>query len=223
MAKLNDSSEWQPDVKGGIARLRELQRTRRHARRILPLVAAAVICVTVVLSPRPRVFAHYCLDCTMELWHNISRQGMPNLKIEETRIPAPDFMLNNAIGQPVQLSSMKGKVVLLNFWATWCHGCATEIPWFIEFEKEFKGSGLEVIGVSMDDSGWKAVTPFAQEKKINYILVLGNDELGRLYGLTSMPMTVLIDRNGRVAASYIGVVIQAECRKEIEALLKERD
>jgi cytochrome c biogenesis protein CcmG/thiol:disulfide interchange protein DsbE len=74
-----------------------------------------------------------------------------------TRKAAPDFTLTDVSGRPVKLSEYKGKVVLLNFWATWCGPCKTEIPWFIEFEKMYKDRGFEILGVSMDENGWQAV------------------------------------------------------------------
>jgi peroxiredoxin len=138
-----------------------------------------------------------------------------------SRKAAPDFTLKDADGAPVKLSDYKGKVVLLNFWATWCHGCKLEIPWFMEFEKKYKGSGLEVIGVAMDDDGWKSVKPYAEEKKMNYTVVIGDEDLGKLYGLASMPMTVLIDREGGIAATYNGMVDREKCESEIRMLLQE--
>jgi cytochrome c biogenesis protein CcmG/thiol:disulfide interchange protein DsbE len=137
------------------------------------------------------------------------------------RKAAPEFALKDAQGAPVRMSDYKGKVVLLNFWATWCHGCKLEIPWFMEFEKKYKDGGLEVVGVAMDDDGWKSVKPYAEEKKMNYAVVTGNEDLGKLYGLDSMPMTVLIDREGRIAATYSGMVDREKCESEIRMLLQE--
>src|ERR1700733_10244779 len=136
------------------------------------------------------------------------------------RRAAPGFTLNDSTGAPVKLSDYKGKVVLLDFWATWCHGCKLEIPWFMEFESRFKDSGLAVIGVSLDDDGWKSVKPYLEQRKMNYPVVIGNEGLAKQYGLTSMPMTVLIDREGKIAASHTGVVDKAACEDEIRKLLR---
>src|SRR5690348_3892591 len=84
------------------------------------------------------------------------------------RKPAPNFTRKDSKGIPITLADYKGKVVLLNFWATWCHGCVQEMPWFMEFQDQYRREGLAVMGVSMDDDGWKSVTPFMQEKKVNY-------------------------------------------------------
>ena len=135
---------------------------------------------------------------------------------------APDFTLKDASGRDIRLSAYKGKVVLLNFWATWCGGCKTEVPWFIEFEQKYRDKGFEVIGVSMDDDGWKVVKPFLEEKKVNYTVVVGNDDMAKPYGLSAvsaMPMTFMIDRGGKVSAMSVGVVNKDACESEIVHLL----
>jgi peroxiredoxin len=139
-----------------------------------------------------------------------------------SRKAAPQFTKSDSKGTAIRLADFKGKVVLLNFWATWCHGCQTEIPWFIAFQNQFIREGLAVVGVSMDDDGWKSVTPFVAEKKMNYSVVIGDEGLGKLYNLGAMPQTVLIDREGRIAVSYSGVVDRAKCEADIRALLGEK-
>src|SRR5271170_4990318 len=122
------------------------------------------------------------------------------------RKTAPNFALSDSNGAPIRLSDYKGRVVLLDFWATWCHGCKTEIPWYIEFQNKYKGEGLAVVGVSMDDDGWKAVRPFLREHLFNYPVVIGDQDLAKVYGVDSMPVTLLIDRQGKIADSHSGVV-----------------
>ena len=133
---------------------------------------------------------------------------------------ARDFALNDSDGALIRLSDYKGRVVLLNFWATWCHGCVLEIPWFIEFQERYKEKGLTIIGVSIDDS-WKPVKAFVEEKKVNYPIVLDTEGLRKIYELNSMPMTLLIDRSGAIAASYIGVVDKGACESKLRTLLEE--
>ena len=133
---------------------------------------------------------------------------------------AHDFALNDSEGVRIKLSDYKGRVVLLNFWATWCKGCVLEIPWFIEFQERYKDSGLSVIGVSIDE-GWKPVKAFVEEKKVNYPIVLDTEGLRRIYELNSMPMTLLIDRRCAIAASYIGVVDKGACESKLRTLLEE--
>ena len=138
-----------------------------------------------------------------------------------SRKPAPTFSLADATGTPIRLPDYKGKVVLLNFWATWCHGCKTEIPWYIEFQDKWKARGLAVIGASMDDDGWKVVKPFDKVKRMNYPVVIANDNLAKEYGLGAMPLSVLIDREGKIADSHSGVVDRHVWEQEIQALLDE--
>src|SRR5215471_12705 len=107
------------------------------------------------------------------------------------RKAAPGFSLPDSGGATVSLARYQGKVVLLNFWATWCHGCKEEIPWYMEFAGKYKDRGLVVIGVSMDEDGWKSVKPFLQEKQMNYPVIIGNHELMTQYGGDSMPVSVL--------------------------------
>jgi peroxiredoxin len=144
-------------------------------------------------------------------------------KSAATRKPAPDFTLKDAGGTSVKLSDLRGKVVLLNFWATWCGPCALEIPWFIEFEQQFKSRGLEVVGVSMDEDGWAAIKPYVAEHKLNYHVLLGNDSVSQLFGgVESLPTTFVIDREGRFAfPPHVGLPGKNEYLSEIQALLDE--
>ena len=124
----------------------------------------------------------------------------------------------------MKLSDLRGKVVVLNFWATWCGPCALEIPWFIEFEQQFKSKGLEIVGVSMDEDGWKAIKPYVASHKMNYRVVLGNDSVGQLYGgVDSLPTTFVIDREGRLAfPPHVGLPGKNEYLNEIQTLLDEK-
>jgi peroxiredoxin len=135
---------------------------------------------------------------------------------------APDFTLSDSKGASIRLSDYKGRVVLLDFWATWCGGCKVEIPWYMEFQSKYKDSGLSVIGVSMDEDGWKSVKPFLEKNPMNYSVVVGNPGLAKLYGVDSMPMTLLIDRDGKIAASHVGMVDKDAFEGEIRVLLQDR-
>jgi cytochrome c biogenesis protein CcmG/thiol:disulfide interchange protein DsbE len=136
------------------------------------------------------------------------------------RKTAPDFTLTDVSGRPVKLSEYKGKVVLLNFWATWCGPCKAEIPWFIEFEKTYEDRGFEILGVSMDENGWQAVRPFVKQMAVQYPVMIGNDGVAHLYGgIESLPMTFLIDRAGRIAAVHSGLVSKHHYQEEILRLI----
>jgi peroxiredoxin len=153
----------------------------------------------------------------------IAVSGPPlSAQSEPSKKPAPNFTLNDPKGSPVRLSDYKGKVVLLNFWATWCHGCVQEMPWFMEFQDKYRDKGLAVIGVSTDDDGWKSVTPFVREKKVNYVVLIDDKKVSAEFGLAAMPMTVLIDRDGNIVSKHEGVVDRDAFEKKILSLLKEK-
>ncbi len=142
------------------------------------------------------------------------------VKKEKDRRPAPNFTLKDAMGRPVKLSDYKGKVVLLNFWATWCGPCKIEIPWFVEFEKSYKDRGFAVLGVSMDEEGWDVVKPYVEKTKINYRMVIGDDMTAELYGgVDSLPTSFMLDREGRIAATHVGLVSKSAYQNDINTLL----
>ncbi len=146
-----------------------------------------------------------------------------SLKAAAKRRPAPDFTLKDVNGQNVKLSDFKGKVVLLNFWATWCGPCKIEIPWFMDFEQRFKDRGFAVVGVSMDDEGWEVVKPFLERLKVNYRVVIGTEEVSQAYGgVESLPTTLMIDRDGRIASVHVGLVSRKDYEREIQDLLDAR-
>jgi peroxiredoxin len=152
-----------------------------------------------------------------------TRSGTPvTVEAEKNRKAAPDFALKDIKGADVTLSDYKGKVVLLNFWATWCGPCKIEIPWFSEFQEKYRVRDFAVIGVSMDEDGWDAVKPYVEGKKMNYRVVIGNDALSQLFGgVESLPTTLLIDRDGKIAARHTGLVSKSNYEGEILALLRK--
>jgi peroxiredoxin len=144
-----------------------------------------------------------------------------SLKPDNERKQAPDFTLKDANGKPVRLSDFRGKVVLLDFWATWCGPCKVEIPWFIDIQRKNKDRGFEVLGVAMDDEGWEVVKPFINEIGVNYRVVIGNDITAQMYGgVDALPMTFLIDRTGKIAVVHVGLTAKKEFEDGVEELLK---
>jgi len=143
--------------------------------------------------------------------------------------PAPDVTFKNLQGAEVPLSSMKGKVVLLNFWATWCEPCRSEIPVLIGLQDKYSGKGFTMLGASMDEDGVKAVDPFihttqfnvgGQQRLMDYPIVLGSDAItDKFGGLLGMPTSYLISRDGKIVKKYIGVVNEAQVVKDVESQL----
>jgi cytochrome c biogenesis protein CcmG/thiol:disulfide interchange protein DsbE len=122
----------------------------------------------------------------------------------------------------IALSSYKGRVVLFDFWATWCTGRKVEIPWYMNFQKKYARQGLSSIGVAIDDEGWQKVKPYLEIDPITYPIVLGSPVLVKPYEITNMPVTLLIDRDGKIADAQVGMVVKDTWKKEIRQLLKER-
>jgi peroxiredoxin len=145
-----------------------------------------------------------------------------SLRPDSERKPAPDFTLKDADGKPVRLSDFRGKVVLLDFWATWCGPCKIEIPWFVEMQRSNRDRGFEVLGVAMDDEGWEVVKPFITSIGVNYRVMVGDDPTAQSYGgVDALPTTFLIDRSGKIAAVHIGLTSKKEFQDGIEQLLQD--
>ena len=157
--------------------------------------------------------------CVSQAEKGLERRS--SLKSEGPRHMAPDFTLKDADGKPVTLSEFKGKVVLLNFWATWCGPCKIEIPWFKDFQKTYKDKGFTVLGVAMDDEGWEAVKPYIMAKQVNYPVVVADAQTDTKYGgIESLPTTFVIDKNGKIANVHIGLVSRQDYENDIEQLLR---
>jgi cytochrome c biogenesis protein CcmG/thiol:disulfide interchange protein DsbE len=144
-----------------------------------------------------------------------------SVKPDAERHDAPEFALKDADGKVVHLSDFKGKVVLLDFWATWCGPCRIEIPWFMDMQRKNKDKGFEVLGVSMDDDGWESVKPFLTEVGVNYRVVIGNDSTAQSYGgVEALPTTFLIDRQGKIAAVHVGLANRKDFEDGVAQLLQ---
>ena len=150
---------------------------------------------------------------------------------QSARKPAPNFVLLDATGKSVPLSSFKSKPLLLDFWATKCGGCIKEIPSFIEIHHAYAKKGLAVVGVSMDilyedlkgpAEAWSLVNPFVETNKVDYPILMGDEGITNRYSVNALPVTYLIDRYGRIAATYAGIVDRANIEANIKTLLAER-
>jgi len=227
MNALRPAGDWEPDTAAGLARLRARRGGEGARGRNLTWAVAAATAVTFGLMafPAPRAAAQrFCAACLMAAQNLAAKHPAgASLKPEKERTPAPDFALDDASGNPVQLSGFKGKVVLLNFWATWCGGCKVEIPWLIEFQEQYGHRGFVVLGVSLDADGWKLVRPFIGEKKINYRVMVGTDDIAARFGADqALPVSLVIDKSGRIAATHVGLPEKSVYRAEIEKLLRAK-
>ena len=160
-----------------------------------------------------------------------SSQGTGNGAGGGSAIPGPEVSvaLPGLDGMDATIAQYKGKVVLVNFWATWCQPCRVEIPWLIEFNQKFGPKGLVILGVSMDDGGKKVVEPFVKNQvfqvngqpgTMNYKIVLGNDNVADKFGgLLGLPTSFLYARDGRKVKTIVGLIDYPDIVKAIEGQL----
>ena len=145
--------------------------------------------------------------------------------------PAPDFSAQNLDGKDVTLADYKGKVVLVNFWATWCDPCRIEIPWLIDMQNKYGPKGFTVLGIAMDDEGKSVVAPFLAKERfdvngeklpMNYPIVIGNDNIADKFGgLFGYPTSVLVSPDGKIVKRITGIISEDEITKAIEDLLPQ--
>lgn len=134
---------------------------------------------------------------------------------------APDFVLTDTKGNQIKLSDYRGKVVILDFWATWCPPCRRGIPDLIDLQKTYKNK-LAVIGISLDTDSKKDVVPFIKEYGINYKVAYGDNNVVQKYGnIQSIPTTFIIDQNGKIVNSYIGLQRKETFENQIKALINK--
>jgi len=135
---------------------------------------------------------------------------------------ALDFQLPDLAGSRWQLSDRRGKVVVVNFWATWCPPCREETPGLVRLFHDYRARGVEVVGISMDDDPQKAVPPFLREYGVPYPVLVPDSSFNLAGDIDSLPTTLLIDRQGRVAKVFVGAVGESDVANEIDLLLKEQ-
>jgi cytochrome c biogenesis protein CcmG/thiol:disulfide interchange protein DsbE len=152
--------------------------------------------------------------------------GAPSPKVLANE---PDVTFKDLQGKDLSLASLKGKVVVVNFWATWCDPCRVEIPWLIRLQQQYADKGFTLVGVAMDEDGKSAVDPFVQsthfdvrgqQMTMNYPIVLGNDDIADKFGgMLGLPTSIVISRDGKIAKRYIGLVNEDSLEKQIKDLL----
>ncbi len=136
--------------------------------------------------------------------------------------PAPTFVRTDLQNQRIDLAAYRGRVVLLTFWATWCAPCQIEIPRFIEWQKQYRAKGLQIVAISMDDSSGPVVR-LMKKRNVNYPVIMGDLKLGELYGgVLGLPVTYLIDRKGTVAARFQGESNLDLMQRRVEEVLSQK-
>ena len=132
---------------------------------------------------------------------------------------AADFSLQDMSGKTVKLSDYKGKVVLLEFWATWCPPCRASVPGLEKLHKAYKDKGLVLLAVSMDEGGWDEVRSFIKESGITYTILKGTEDVAKKYQVRSIPMMLVLDKEGKISKRYLGMGSDEDLEKDIKASL----
>lgn len=132
---------------------------------------------------------------------------------------APDFTLQDISGKKVRLADLKGRVVMLEFWATWCPPCRAEIPAIERLHTQYGGKGLTILAIALDEGGWDGVKAFAADRKISYAVLQGTEDVSSKYMVRLIPSTFLIDKEGNIRKRYMGGGSNEALEQEIKALL----
>src|SRR5215472_811891 len=147
----------------------------------------------------------------------------PMAETPKTGSMAPDFTLTDMKGKRVQLSSFKGKAVVVDFWATWCEPCKIEMPWLVDLQKKYGPQGLQVLGVAMDDADDQAIQEFARKMGVNYPVLRGTEAVADLYGgLDGPPATFFLDRSGKISDKAMGLESQSVIEDSIKHALGQK-
>ncbi len=141
-------------------------------------------------------------------------------KTSLTFIETADFTLPTLDGGNISLGDFKGKVIILDFWATWCGPCRIEMPGFVELQKEYREKGVQIIGVSFDRGNIKKVIGFREDYNINYPILMDDGSVARKYGVSAIPTTYVIDREGNLFKKYVGSREKNVFKNDIEELLR---
>ncbi len=202
--KLEPLPEWTPNIEAALQRLRAKQAATQRNRQRLGIAAGTTLVVSSMLAFGPtRAYTQRCLDACVAIVN-----------------PAASENLTDQDGQPIRFANFSGRVVLVNFFATWCEPCRAEVQWLNEFQREYGPQGLSVVAVSLDEDGWKSVCPFLAQHGVAYPVVLDHASLRQRFGeVRSLPTSFFLDRNGVVVAVQSGRASKESLESQIRNLL----
>ena len=134
------------------------------------------------------------------------------------RRPAPDFTLPDLEGKTHSLASLRGKTVVIDFWATWCPPCEFQIPVLNKIHEKHASRGVVVLGVSVDVDGKEVVAPYAAQHQVQYTILLGSEEVARDFGAPGFPALIVVDPDGRIHSTHVGLIEEAELEKILTSI-----
>jgi peroxiredoxin len=156
-------------------------------------------------------------------YHQARRTGPASAQRLNQPALAPDFSLESLDGKTIRLSDLRGKAVLLNFWATWCGPCKIEMPWFVDLQNQYGAQGLQIVGVAMDDASKEDISKFAKDMGVNYPILIGKESVGDQYGgVPALPESFLISRDGKIVDKIVGLIGKAEIEDAVKKTLDTR-
>jgi len=204
-------------------------------RRVVLILSLVVAFTGVVMVVTAHSRANHVIDLSVAQPSGVQQAANPDSAKKDSDAPppefpepqkgslAPDFALKNlADGKDFRLSSLRGKAVLVNFWATWCEPCKIEMPSLVDMQKKYGPQGLQIVGVAMDDADDKEITTFAHKMGVNYLVLRGTEKVGELYGgVDQLPMTYYLDRSGKIVDETVGMAGEATFEDAIKRALAQ--
>jgi thiol-disulfide isomerase/thioredoxin len=182
------------------------------------VVLCVVVAITALLLVGKKTSKPKAVDPTKQ---NVS--GSPVASGTDPAIGslAPEFSLKSVPdGKTVSLSSLRGKAVVVNFWATWCGPCKIEMPWLVDLQKKYGDQGLQIVGITKDDSNEAAIAKFTQKMGVNYTILVGNQQVVDLYGgVGGLPTSFFVNRSGKVVHEIIGLDSESKFEDAIKQAL----
>ena len=208
-----DPAAAMPDVPGRLAQA-HVRQSRARVRRLRWAVTGVTAAIVFAAVPATRAFGARCVEACVNATTRVSQlwsadepeASTPRVVGATIGDIAPDLIGTDSQGHAVHLSALRGRVVVLNFWATWCGPCRAEIPLLNEMQTRLGPRGLTIAGVALDQGGWNAIQNFVAGTPIEYGVALGSDAISDAYGgVDGLPMTFIIDRNGLIVAKHRGL------------------
>ena len=204
-------------------------------RRVVLILSLVVAVTGVLIAVKGRSRPSNIIDLSVAQPSGVQQAANPESAKKDSDAPppefpepqkgsvAPDFALKSLPdGKEVRLSSLRGKAVLVNFWATWCEPCKIEMPSLVDLQKKYGPQGLQIVGVAMDDADDKEINSFAHKMGVNYMVLRGTEKVGELYGgVDHLPMTYYLDRSGKVVDETEGMAGEATFEDAIKRALAQ--